>query len=217
MNKALVSFAMGEQYEQMLSVSCPTLYKYAKQHNYDVIIPCYKTIKDACKRYGWNYQGRPNQWLKLAAIKCILESYDIVQWVDSDIVINKFDIDINEDFQHSTQTQAFVIHQDKYEGQVPNMGVWSMKHSALEALDNIWNQTDCIHHRWWEQGANIKLMRLDQTYRDSCYALPFTYNIHKNDVRYTGNDSNRDGVILHATMYVDRVGQMKKWVNNDYT
>ena len=60
-------------------------------------------------------------------------------------------------------------------------------------------------------------MKLDTGYKDSCYALPFTYNIHKNDVRYTGNDSNRDGVILHATMYVDRVGQMKKWVNNDYT
>ncbi len=217
MNKALVSFAMGEQYEQMLSVSCPTLYKYAKQHNYDVIIPCYQTIVDSCNRYGWDYKVRPPAWLKIPAIKHILQSYDMVQWIDSDVVINKFDIDINEDFQHAKQTQAFVVHQDLYEGPVPNMGIWSIKKSALEALDNIWNQTNCINHRWWEQGANIQLMRLDQTYRDSCYALPFIYNIHKNDVRYTGNDSNRDGAMLHATMYVDRVGQMKKWVNNDYT
>jgi hypothetical protein len=215
MNKAIISFAHGDAFVNLLKVALPTFYKYSVAHNYDLIIPTYQEIINICNNYGWDY-NRPTSWLKVPLIKYFLESkYDLVQWIDSDVVINKFDIDINADFKYNQYSQAFVSHIDKYEGVVPNCGIWGLKKSGIPLLQMIWDQTEYINHKWWEQGANIHLMKtLGESYVDKCYVLPYQFNVHRNDMRFTQQDWEKDGIMLHATTWPDRLAKMKEWASN---
>lgn len=211
MNKAIVSFAQGNLFVNMLSIALPRFYKYAYKYQYDLIIPTYSQVRQWCYDYSWNY-NRPTSWLKVPIIKHLLENgYDLVQWIDCDVIINRFDKDINEEFITSTYSQSLVHHYDLYEGVVANCGIWSLKKEAIGLLGNIWNQTDFINHKWWEQGANIYLMQTCKDVHDSCHPLPYEFNVHKNDVRFADKDWESCGIMLHATTWEDRLAKMIEW------
>jgi hypothetical protein len=215
MNKAIVSFAHGDKFVDLLKVAIPRFYKYSTIHNYDLIIPSYNNVVNICRQYKWDH-NRPTSWLKVPIIKHVLQSgFDIVQWIDCDVIINKLDIDINTEFQDTHHNQSFVVHHDLYEGEVPNAGIWGFKQSAISLLDDIWNQEDCINHKWWEQGANIKLITSNKEYLDKCYTLPYAFNVHKNDIRFKYKDWEKEGIMLHATMWPDRLSKMKEWASNE--
>lgn len=211
MNKAIVSFAQGNLFINMLSIALPRFYKYAYKYQYDLIIPTYSQVRRWCYDYSWNY-NRPTSWLKVPIIKHLLENgYDLVQWIDCDVIINRFDKDINESFITSTCVQSLVNHYDLYEGIVPNCGIWSLKQAAIPLLDAIWNKTDYINHKWWEQGANINIMQTNKDVLDVCYVLPYEFNVHKNDIRFPEQDWETNGVMLHATTWEDRLAKMIEW------
>lgn len=213
--KAIVSFASGKLFTEMLGIALPRFYKYATTFDYDLIIPSYQSIQQYCMAYGWDI-ARPISWLKIPAIKYLLEhEYDIIQWIDCDVIINRFDKDITQDFVNSdTHNQALVPHYDKYEGIVPNCGIWSLKKSAIPLLDTIWNSKEFINHKWWEQGANIELMKHPNVF-NSCLMLSYEFNVHKNDVRFLQQDWEKLGVMLHATTYENRKEKMKEWNNHE--
>jgi hypothetical protein len=209
MNKAIVSFAIGDLHTSLLEVATPTFYRYANRHHYDLIIPSYSLINNICLQFGWDV-NRPASWLKVPIIKFLFDNgYDIVLWLDSDIIINKFDIDIAEDFAKSDCTQGFVIHNDKYEGKVPNCGVWILKKDSVNLLNDIWNNISFIDHKWWEQAANIDIIEKNNMSK-MCYSLDYKFNVHMNDIRYD-DDSEKNGIMLHATMRSDRLKTMKDW------
>ena len=216
-SKALVSFAEGAEFINLLKVALPSFYNYANAHVYDLIIPSHKYILDVCNKYGWKYGERPASWMKVPILKNLLQSYDIVLWVDADIVITKSDIDIAENFINSDYMQAFVTHNVSEEF-VPNMGVWLLNNKADDLLDKIWNKNECINHCWWEQQANMTVMnwkkhKKDQddltTYGKMAMELPYEWNVHKNDVRY--NLESKNGRFMHSTMWPDRLRIMKEW------
>lgn len=210
MNKVIVSFAQGKLFANMLSVAIPRFYKYANKHGYDLIIPTLHNVKSWCLDNNLDY-NRPASWLKVPIIKHLLNTYDLVQWIDCDVIINKFDKDINEEFITNTCIQSLVCHHDLYEGVVPNCGIWSLKKEAVPLLENIWNQTDFINHKWWEQGANIHLMKSYSDVYHSCHILPYEFNVHKNDVRFSEKDWESCGIMLHATTWDNRLEKMKEW------
>jgi len=129
MNKALVSFALGEDYTNMLSVALPSYFKYGYLHGYNVFIPSFKNTKQICSSYGWDH-NRPTSWLKIPLIKYLLGIYDTVLWLDSDIVIHDTSDDIAQNFSYN-HLQAFVIHNDIHEGLVPNCGVWLLNKNSI--------------------------------------------------------------------------------------
>jgi hypothetical protein len=210
MNKVITSFAAGELFTDLLNIALPSFYKYSIKYNYDLFIPTHIQVIDICKNYGGDHD-RPISWLKVPIIRYLLEKYDLVQWIDSDVVINKFDKDINAEFQNNHCIQSFVVHHDITEGNIPNCGIWALKKSAIPLLIDIWNQTDFIHHKWWEQGANIKLMQDNGNYVKYSNILPYEFNVHKNDIRFNERDWENDGIMLHATMWPDRTNKMKEW------
>lgn len=213
MNKVITSFATGELFTDLLTIALPSFYKYSIIHNYDIFIPTNNQVIQICQNYGWDH-NRPTSWLKVPIIKHLLESkYDLVQWIDSDVVINKFDVDINYEFQKNNCIQSFVVHHDFYEGSIPNCGIWGLKKEAIPFLNEIWNQSDFINHKWWEQGANIKLMKENPQYIKYSHVLPYEFNVHKNDVRFKEKNWEVDGVMLHATTWPDRISKMKEWAS----
>jgi hypothetical protein len=211
MSKVLTSFASGKLYTNLLDIALPSFYNYSRLHEYDLFIPSHNKIIDICKAYDWDHD-RPISWLKIPIIKYLLEKYDTVLWIDCDAIINKFDIDISN-YLGSDCLQAFVTHHDKYEDRVPNMGVWLLNKQAHSFVNDIWNMNDYINHKWWEQGANIALMKSNlELYNKSC-SLPYEFNVHKNDIRFHDQDWQKDGIILHATTWPNRLEKMQKWAN----
>lgn len=211
-NKVLISFANGQDHIDMLSVALSSFYHYANRYGYDVAIPSQQTIYDAASEYGWDC-NRPPSWSKIVAIKHMLQFYDTVLWIDSDVVINKFDKDIAENFDDEFM-HAFVVHSDRFEGRVPNCGVWLLNKNAIEFLSEIWNQTDFINHKWWEQGAMIHLISNNKHYFDLSLELPYEFNVHKNDIRFNDQEYLQNGRFLHATMWNNRLNKMKEWANH---
>lgn len=207
--KALTSFAYGNDFVDLLQISLPTFYEYANYHNYDLIIPSYHSVVSWCFEYGWDI-NRPISWLKIPIIKKLLNNYDIVQWIDADIIIHKIDLDITKDFINSKHIHALIEHQVFNEGLVPNAGVWSLKRDANKFLEAIWNEKEFINHKWWEQGAMIKLINDNQ--EDYLpLLLPYEFNVHKNDVRFNANTYLNNGRFLHATMWDNRLRKMTEW------
>lgn len=218
MRKALTSFAAGQDYIDLLSIALPRFYEYSHKHNYDLVVFNIDTVISICESFGWDHD-RPASWLKIPIMKYLLSNlqYDLVQWIDCDVVINNLAVDINQDFVLSSQhQQAMVYHYTTNEGVVPNCGIWSVKTNAIPLLENIWNQTDFINHKWWEQGANIHLME-NEDIKNISYELPFMFNVHKNDTRFNIGTYLYEGIMLHATMWPNRKQQMIEWNNYAYT
>lgn len=216
MNKVITSFASGENFTSLLEISLPTFYKYSIKHNYDFYIPSYENLIDICSIYGWNC-NRPISWLKIPLIKNLLHKYDSALWIDADVVIKNFDEDINQNI--ANYCQAFVVHETS-EGYIPNCGVWILTKNSIEMLDLIWSMDKYVNHCWWEQKAMMDVICWDQFqkvqtklnyYGKNSLCLPYEWNIHKNDKRFT-SDHIYDGKFLHATMWPDRLNTMKEWV-----
>jgi hypothetical protein len=215
MKKAVVSFAIGNEFLELLDIARKPMSVYAQVFGYDLIIPSLFEVGRMCDQLGWDVD-RPASWLKVPILQYLLKNgYDLVQWFDADTVIRRFDKDIAYEFSVANEeyVQALVYHKDKYEGEVPNCGVWCVKKSATRLLDEMWRQNDLIHHKWWEQAANIRVME-QKPEISWCFQEPFAHNIHKNDVRFlNGRDWDKEGVVFHATMWPNRKEKMLEWVN----
>lgn len=219
MSKVIVSYA-DNQCVDLLNVTLPTFYKYANMHNYDIVIPSYDKIKILMKSFNWT-MDRPTAWLKIPIVKYLLELYDTVLWLDSDIVIHKFDLDIF-DIANKNSIQCFVTHNVSGFGtSIPNTGVWLLNKYELtsQLLNEMWGRTDCINSGWWEQMANIVVMNWNANkiglshYGQQSSELPFEFNVHKNDIRFDPKTYLDNGRFLHATMWDDRLATMKNWIN----
>lgn len=218
MSKVIVSYADGPCVD-LLNVALPTFYKYANLHNYDLFVPSAEKLRSIVNAYNWT-MDRPTSWLKVPLVKYLLTLYDTVLWIDSDIVINKFDVDIFE-LSNKNSIQSFVTHNvPGFGSSIPNCGVWILNKYDLtfQLLNDIWNRTDCLDSGWWEQMANIVLMRWNANgvglsiYGQNSSELPFEFNVHKNDVRFDESSYLNSGRFLHATMWDDRLQIMKNWI-----
>jgi|694.fasta_scaffold00036_72 hypothetical protein len=221
MKKAIVSFALGDKHSNLLQIALPSFYKYATKHNYDLFMPSHEKVKAICNLFDWDHE-RPPSWLKIPILKYLLEieKYDLVLWLDSDIIINKTSKDIFDGFFESSYIQGLVFHQiPGINFNVPNCGAWVLKQECISLLNDIWNNKNSIDPLWWEQGSLIDVMfrnpitkEKKDLFEKTCQ-LPFIYNVHLHDKRYNENSEN-DGIILHATMHEDMVSKMKMWANS---
>ncbi|NBO99223.1 MAG: hypothetical protein EBU90_03725 [Proteobacteria bacterium] len=220
LKKVLVSFAENT-HTSLLEISIASLYKYSCKYNYDLIIPSKNIIQSIAQSYDIDI-NRPTSWLKIPILLDLISKYDVVLWIDADIVINKFDIDIISELHNKDFTQAFVVHHTP-EGYIPNCGVWILNKNSKNLLLDIWNQVEYIEHCWWEQKANMSLMNWNQKieqqdnlsdYGKTSIELPYEWNMHKCDSRYDLN-SEVNCRFLHATTYIDRFNTMKDWANRE--
>lgn len=220
MKKTIVSFSIGEKHSNLLQIAIPSFYKYASKHNYDLFIPSYDKVKEICNLFDWDYE-RSASWLKIPILKYLLEieQYDLVLWLDSDVIINKTSNDAFENFYDSSYIQGLVFHDiPGINFKVPNCGVWILKQNCISLLNEIWNNPFSRDEKWWEQGSLIDLMfrnsitkEKQELFEKTCQ-LPFNYNVHLHDRRYNLNSEN-DGIILHGTMHNDIVSKMESWAN----
>lgn len=205
-NKIILSGYHGDLYEKMSDLTSPLMENYAKKHNSE-----YKLIK-------FEKGNRPISWEKIPLIKNYLKKYDVVLWMDADIVIINDSVDIFnliEDEKIQYMVQHYVV-----DLVVPNAGMWMLKKEMLEYLDTIWNNDKYLNHGWWEQAALIELMgfavtphRADlknptQLYYKTKF-LEQKWNHHPNDLQRVA-----DPFFIHVTMYPDRLQTIQQIIDN---
>ena len=209
MKKVITSFGIGS-HSPLLSLSVKTLYAYSYSHNYDLFIPSVSFFKEETKIL-------PPSWWKLDIIEHLLNSYDQVLWMDADVLICRFDIDISTEMNEDS-VFGLVVHETP-DGSVPNCGVWFLNKSFLDLIPKIRSHNNFRRsEHWWEQASLIHLMGADPDstpvvlpshYDFKWTQFNYVWNPHINDHRKIPDDTK----FFHATSYNDRYAVMKNVLN----
>jgi hypothetical protein len=140
--KAIASIGVGG-HERLLRLAARSFGPFARRHGYDLHL--HTTTVDP---------SRPVPWSKIPILADLLDRYDKVVWLDSDLVV----VDPREDLP-DPEFMTLVEHRTK-EGRMPNSGVWALRSGdeARAFLDEVWAQTDLVDHKWWENAAICRLL-----------------------------------------------------------
>lgn len=140
--KAIASLGVGP-HERLLRLAARSFAPFAARHGYDLHL-----------RTEILEPSRPAPWSKIPLVRGLLDRYEVVLWLDSDLVI----VDGRDDVP-APELMALVEHATK-EGRMPNSGVWALRagEEARRFLDEVWAQEDLVGHRWWENAAICRLL-----------------------------------------------------------
>ncbi|HEY3866345.1 MAG TPA: hypothetical protein VGL54_09710 [Solirubrobacteraceae bacterium] len=151
MRKVIVSLGVGPQ-SRLLSLAARSFRPYAAQHGYELALST-ETLDPS----------RPTPWSKIVLLRRLAASYDLLLWLDADLVIVDRSLDIASE-QEEGRFLYLVEHQIQ-EGRMPNSGVMLLHggEETIAFLDDVYAQEDLVHHRWWENAAICRLLgyRLD--------------------------------------------------------
>ena len=154
-NKMIIcSLATGPKHIPLLKVMAPTVSYYALTHKMDsLVLPLHSRL-DA---------SRPPAWDKIIMIRHALTLYDTVIWIDADAIICDPTRDIRKALDPN-YSMHLVPHPFKEKDRtVVNTGVWVCRKDPIvfKLLDEVWNHTEFIDHKWWEQAALMDLLGFD--------------------------------------------------------
>jgi hypothetical protein len=146
MRKALVSVGAGPQV-RLLRLARYTFAPFARRHGYDLHL--YDEPLDG---------SRPVPWSKVVALERLQDRYDLLLWLDADLMI----VDGRQDIAGELEDGRFlylVEHVTK-EGRMPNSGVMMLRTGDDSSLflREVWAQEDLIQHTWWENAAICRLL-----------------------------------------------------------
>lgn len=125
MNKALVT-AAGPNFSEMLACSEPTFRQFAETHDYDLLID--HNLADSSDRDDTD--SRAARWAKVGLLQTALQrGYDLVVWMDADVMITQFDRDIAKDVDPDCfQALVMELFPTRFN---PNSGVWAMRKDKM--------------------------------------------------------------------------------------
>jgi hypothetical protein len=146
MRKALVSVGTGPQ-ARLLRVARTTFAPFARRHGYDMHL-----------HYEPMDSSRPAPWSKIVALQRLQDDYDLLLWLDADLMI----VDGREDIATELADGRFLhlVEHSTKEGRLPNSGVMVLRtgQDCRAFLSEVWAQDDLIDHTWWENAAICRLL-----------------------------------------------------------
>lgn len=141
MKKVIVSLGAGPQ-ARLLRLARTSIEPYAQRHGYDLELLT-ETLDDS----------RPPAWSKVVALQRLQDRYDLLLWLDADLVV----VDGRVDLADELEPDRFLYLAEHQAGssQMPNSGVMMLRTGpdCRAFLDLIWRQEDLIEHMWWENAA----------------------------------------------------------------
>ena len=205
MNKVLVTYGWHEA-SKWLELTGPLMMKYAMMHGYS-----FHVMAEPVEIY------KPHSWYKLDLFDTLLgvgnTDFNLVLWLDADVVIKDFDADIADELQKKSKC-ANVVHQTSVHGLVPNCGVWLIKNYAP-----LFKTASKLENSMWEQARYCKLlgcndqfpMEFPNGFPDWFQELPYEWNVNQQDVRGIPDNLR----FFHATGSRDpetKLALIKEWV-----
>jgi hypothetical protein len=145
-SKVIASLGTGPQ-SRLLWLASRSFKRFAQRHGYELALTS-ETLDPT----------RPAPWSKVVLLRRLAAEFELVVWLDADLVI----VDDKEDIAVELREERFlylVEHHTK-EGRMPNSGVMMLRggERTLEFLDEVYEQVDLIEHRWWENAAICRLL-----------------------------------------------------------
>jgi hypothetical protein len=155
----VVTMAIGDAYQKAVSVGVEGKRAYCQEHGYRFV--CGEQKLDPDRHPAWN---------KILWIRQAMEDPEChwVFWTDADAVIMNQAVGleelIDEDYNLILTKDVNGI----------NTGQMLLRNCAWtrDLLDKIYARTDCLNHRWWEQGALIALLEDEPGLWQFIQALP---------------------------------------------
>lgn len=128
----------------------PTFAEFAARHGYELHL------------YDTNPAppDRPPSWGKVLLLQQLLSRYDEVLWIDADAVVLDDTRDITDDLEPG-DLMGLVAHvTPEGDDPIPNSGVWLLRNdpAVIDFLDEVWDCTGFIDHKWWENAAVLQLL-----------------------------------------------------------
>lgn len=146
MRKAIVSLGAGPQ-ARLLRLARFTIEPYARRHGYELHL--HSQVLDP---------GRPAPWSKIVALRRLQDSYDLLLWLDADLMVVDGRVDIATELEDGRF--LYLVEHSTKEGRMPNSGVMLLR-TGEECglfLEEVWAQEDLIGHTWWENSAISRLL-----------------------------------------------------------
>lgn len=149
MRKAIVSMGAGPQ-ARLLALAARSFRPYAERHGYDLHL--HTEVVD---------RSRPAPWSKVVLLGDLVRRYELVLWLDADLVIVDRSLDIAGELQ--PERFLYLAEHETKEGRMPNSGVMLLRGGAEASafLEDVYAQEDLIEHRWWENAAICRLLGYD--------------------------------------------------------
>ena len=147
--KALCTIATGP-FAPLLDLSLPGFETYASRHGWELVV----SDDDGLAR------GRPPPWAKVTLLADLLRRFDLVAWLDADTLIVDGSRDLASELRFRRDLYL-VEHRHEATGEVTaNTGVLMLRAGrwANRFLTAVWEQEDLAEHRWWENGAVMRLL-----------------------------------------------------------
>jgi hypothetical protein len=150
-DRVITSLGAGP-HEPLLRLACRTIGPYARRHGYDLELHTQPTDRT-----------RPAPWSKIRILRELVERYDLVVWLDADLVIVDARVDLASEL---TEGRFLYLVEHSHNGwHMPNTGVMLLRSGtdAAKFLDDVWALDRYTHHQWWENAAVCELLgyRLD--------------------------------------------------------
>ena len=97
-------------------------------------------------------------WSKIALLREMATTHDLLVWLDADLVIVDRSLDIATELEEGRF--LYLAEHETGEGRMPNSGVMVLRggEQTIAFLDEVYAQEDLIHHRWWENAAICRLL-----------------------------------------------------------
>jgi hypothetical protein len=144
--RVIASLGAGPQ-ESLLRLARRTIEPYAERYGYELSL--HTQVVDST---------RPAPWSKIRILRELVERYELVVWLDADLVI----VDARVDLASELEDDRFLyLVEHRHSGwQMPNTGVMMLRGGAEAAdfLDAAWSLERYAEHRWWENAAVCELL-----------------------------------------------------------
>lgn len=200
--KVVCTIATG-RHRELLEISRPSFEQYAANHDYELLTLDHLVAPN-----------RPPSWSKVVLMHRLVQEYDIVLWVDSDVLFADTTRDVADEMRprRFLHVVEFRLGADR----VLNCGVMAIRGGALSRrfLERVWNQHDLAFHPWWENAAVLRLLgyRIDFPIRPE-RPSPWIAGVGRLDVAWNSIPaySSPAPVIAHfpATPHDERVAAIR--------
>jgi hypothetical protein len=146
MKKIVASLGTGPQ-SRLLALASRSFRPYAARHGYELAL-CNETL-DA---------SRPAPWSKIALLRRLAATHDVILWLDADTVVVDRTLDIAGELEEDRF--LYLVEHHTKEGRMPNSGVMLLRggEQTIAFLDDVYAQEDLVTHRWWENAAICRLL-----------------------------------------------------------
>lgn len=156
---AVVTLAVGKDYEEAVAPGIENKRQYCEKHGYDFIFS-----------NEWIDLSRPIPWSKIKLLQEVLknENYKWIFWTDADAIIMNHGIKLEDIIDDQFD---FIITHDCH---TYNSGNFLLKNSEWSKLflEKIYAHEESIHHAWWENHAIIEEIQNDTEVQKKTKVVP---------------------------------------------